>query len=481
MLVDHSPAFNQANAHYKPDTDLALWLMVQPTRFNVIVRPGISLAQLRFFSGPGARLTAEELLEEQKRNPFMYEPDSHGELHRAQPVITDDGAQIDLDLKGVHSKGIVGLRARHNPEAIDLAREKHYAAADFFEPMKADKDEVIVEPDESYIFASRQHVRMPPHLNATLARFSPLGMYGPLEFSDLADQSFDGNLTFQTSPNEATPVVLRHGMPVTSLIFHHTTPSDKQYGKDIGSNYQGTKGLRTPKYFGPFNFDHAARNHQKLERVVLTQEAGLLTRHRVNREGFEPIDTERARALLQDVESGFWHSRYDCEGDERVLQPIPYLLFFDQQGDVFSYVRAADIKDFGDERLFGKHSIGVGGHVGKVDEPSSGRPSIVLNCINREFKEEVKVNGRFSEPLLAGTMMAYESPVDRVHFGLVYVIRTTGPVEPNESALASGAMRTIAGISRDPDYSKKYENWSRLLVPHLGQLENNSRAFYQNS
>ena len=44
----------------------------------------------------------------------------------------------------------------------------------------------------------------------------------------------------------------------------------------------------------------------------------------------------------------------DCESDEEVLQVIPYVLLFDESKKIFTYIRASDIKDYGDERLFGK-------------------------------------------------------------------------------------------------------------------------------
>ena len=128
-------------------------------------------------------------------------------------------------------------------------------------------------------------------------------------------------------------------------------------------------------------------------------DAQELMKFRSGQEGFEFIAAEKVGELFKRMDQGFFQSRYDCENDELVLQPIPYILLFNSQREVFSYVRAENITDYGDTRLFGKHSLGLGGHINREDAPN-----YVLNCLLREFKEEVKISESNSEPLLLGTL-----------------------------------------------------------------------------
>ena len=41
--------------------------------------------------------------------------------------------------------------------------------------------------------------------------------------------------------------------------------------------------------------------------------------------------------LFETVNNGFFQSRYDCENDDLVLQPIPYVIVFGPKKTVFSY------------------------------------------------------------------------------------------------------------------------------------------------
>lgn len=253
-------------------------------------------------------------------------------------------------------------------------------------------------------------------------------------------------------------------MPISKLrIFRTAENPDKIYSKEIGSSYQNQVGPYPSNNFTEFDYKYATRNYKKLDRLVLTQESDILLKHRRTKEGFEFIQEDDIKRLEKDIESGFFHSRYDCETDELVLQPIPYAILFGEDETIFTYVRAKEIRDYGDERLFGKHSIGAGGHIVKTDGPD-----FLKGCIEREvLREEVKIEGRYTKPQLVGTLMAYEQPVDRVHFGLVYAIHTNGNVRPNEAALISGKMVKINNILEDKSLDKKFETWSRILMPSL--------------
>ncbi len=466
LLSDYNNAFDQVTA--PPDSrELQLWLLVQPRPFNLLLWPGIALNQLRFYTGPVAPLNPAELTEECARNPLLHYRNERGQLVPAPHRITD-GLQLHLDLEGKATDGVIGLRARHTPSPIDMRLKGAYEPNDFFEPILRHKNGITVRNGEHYLFASKEVLQIPPHLNVIMEDHSYLGIRGPLHFAGFVDNGFRGDLVLEVSPEESTSVVMEDGMPISALQVRRTDVPEKKYGPKIGSNYQEQVGPRPAKYFKPFDYVYAARNYKKLSRTVLVHDAKILGGFRKHEEGFEQITPECAARLLHEIQhNGFFHSRYDCETDEAVLQCIPYVLIFGQNQQIFSYVRARNIEDYGDERLFGKHSIGVGGHVIPTDEPL-----YIERCINRELEEEVFVTGQLSKPLLVGTLMQYNMPVDRVHFGLVYATRTTGTVGPKESSIISGHIKSIDELLHDPKGEKKYETWSRVLLPHLREIHN---------
>jgi dCTP deaminase len=464
MIADYNHSFDEIHYQYRTDEPLQTWSLVQPTAFNVIVHPGLSLNQLRFFSGLNVSLNQQEIIEEFERKSLLYSKKEGREVP-ALPVITNDGLQIKLDLSGEHTEGIVALRARRNPTPIDLSKTEFYDAEEFFEPVENRKGKVRLYGGERYLIASKGILHIPPHLSSELRRHYGTGMRGTWDEAGFIDPGFKGDLVFEVGIGEAGGITLNQDdeRRVSALEFFRTNQKpDKLYGeKETGSHYQKQLGPRISKHFKAFDYERAARNYRKLDRDVLVHDARILNRFRKTKSGFEPIEPEVAERLGKEVEErGFFHSRYDCETDEDVLQVIPYVLLFDQSRKVFTYIRAVSIQDYGDERLFGKHSIGFGGHITRDDGPN-----YLERCLEREvMEEEVRIEGGYSPPKLVGTLMAYDTPVDRVHFGLIYVTHVKGTVRANEASITSVGMKSFNELVQNP---KLLETWSRIVVPHL--------------
>jgi len=471
FLADYNPGFDEINR--LSDREIDLWLLVQPLPFNLVLWPGITLNQLRFFSGD-ARLSDDELRGEFLRNPLLYEKKDGEEI----PIDISkegisDGLRLNLDAHGVSTHGVFGLRARKNPDPIDLAKTDFYTAEDYFEPVIFKEDgRKLFRRGESYLVASNEILSVPPHLSAELRRHSKEGIEGRTHDAGFVDQGFKGDMVLELTSEEETEVLAEHEMPLSSLEFFRTSETpDKLYGQVSRSNYQLQQGPRISKHFKPFDFETAARNHEKLSRIVLVEDAGLLRSFRSFPDGFEPISQSGGEKLLSVLRNGFFHSRYDCEDDELVLQPIPYTVVFDSGGGVFSYIRTVDKKDYGDTRLLGKHSIGLGGHVTREDGPD-----YIPRCLEREVtEEEVRFSGRLSEPKLVGTLFAKDKPVDRVHFGLIYTIHTDGEVTPNEKSIAYSEFVPLKEV-RVNFKGAETETWSRVLIPHIRSIYELSRA-----
>ncbi len=459
FLVDYNPAFDEVYRFTERDSDM--WLLVQPIPFNLVLQPGLALNQLRFFSGD-ARLSDNELKIEFRKNPLLYEKKDGTEVPVAlKEGVVSDGLRITLDAIGADTHGVFGLRARRNPDPIDLSKTKAYVAEDYFEPVIAGGRNSL-KRGENYLVASNEVMYVPPHLSAELRRHAREGIEGRTHDAGFADPGFRGPIVLEVTPDEETEVTAEHGMPMSVLDFFRTNEfPDKVYGEEIGSNYQEQRGPGVSKHFIPFDYETAARNHEKLSRRVLVQDARILRGFRQLPEGFEPINEKKGKRLIQTLEQGFFHSRYDCEDDELVLQAIPYTIVFNN-GNVFSYIRTEDKKEYGDKRLLGKHSIGLGGHATVEDAPN-----YIPNCLEREVtREEVRFLGERTAPILVGTLFATDRPVDRVHFGLIYTIRTNGRVIPNEKSIAYSQFVPIDEVT--PDFrGAETETWSRILIPHL--------------
>ncbi|HLC72801.1 MAG TPA: 2'-deoxycytidine 5'-triphosphate deaminase [Candidatus Nanoarchaeia archaeon] len=468
-LTDYVPTLDEAFlSSDQPRSPLQSWLLVQPLKFDVVVVPGLSLHQLRIFTGHGARLDALELYKELQHRPLLYVRNTEGELCPVAHEIRETGIALHLDLRGKNTSGIVALRARPNATPIDLTQSAKHNPEDYFEPLKSANGTLTIRPGSYYLLASREVFSVPPNRNVELGVHSDASFRGPRHFAGFVDNGFTGDLVLELRIDEPTLVDLRDGDPIGELHVFRTAVPDKLYGADIKSNYQSQEGPRIAKYFTPFDHALSARDFSKLERQVMTYDSRALRQLLPNVQGFTFLEERQGTNLLSTLGKHLlWHSRYDCENDELLRQPIPYLVLFGSDGKtVFSYQRALDRKDYGETRLQSRHSLGIGGHV----IPSDG-PDYFGSCLQRELQEELNITGTISEPRLTGVILDDRDAVGRVHLGLVYVARLSPctQVSPKETALLHGEMNSLAVLAQTTD-STQYEGWSKELIPHLAQL-----------
>lgn len=460
LLTDYNVGFDEINPVYRTGEFLNCWLLVQPLALNAILHPGISLNQLRFFNGMDAQLSSREVQDELRKDNLLYLRDEET-FTPSDLVLSQEGIQVHLDLTGKHTEGIVGLRARHNPNPIDLGRIGEYEAEDFFEPILRENGIVEIRKGEHYLFASREVLRIPRHLNVELKSSSHIGLRGDIHFAGFIDPGFAGDLVLEIRSHEIETLALTEDfIPISTIDLYRNGSPDKVYGEGIGSHYQGQLGPKVAKYFRKFDYAFAARNNDKLKRSVLTQDATVLMGYREISSGFEPIAKVDVEQLMKDIQDGFFHVRYDCESDEDVLQIVPYCLVFDRNNRVFTYIRG----DYEETWLIGRHSIGVGGHIILDDAPD-----YVRNGLERKLNDEVEIVGRKSDPILLGTLMAYDVPVDRRHFCLVYSLYCDD-VKPRSASMHSGKFISIDELMQDLKIDQKYETWSRILIPKLPTL-----------
>jgi deoxycytidine triphosphate deaminase/predicted NUDIX family phosphoesterase len=460
LIADYNPYVDEISTEHSGD--LQLWLIYQPLPISMIIHPGSTLNQLRFFNGD-AKMSPEEIVKIEK--PFLFDKD--GNPIRLTEKDVYDGITLHLDLEGEATYGIAALRAKNNPDPIDLSRKGFYNPEPYFEPIK--KGELIVKRGEHYLFPSKEVLKIPRKFSAELRRQSHIGIEGRSHDAGFIDNGFTGDLVFEFSPDEEARTILIDGRPLSRMdLFRVSKIPDKKYGKEIGSNYQNQMGPRTSKHFKPFGFKSAARNLLYAKKT-LVQEANVLLRHRKSDEGFEFMDEDSAKRLVNDSERGWFMSRYDCENDSLILQPIPYLLIFNNNRMIFTYLRTSEEEDYGETKLFGKISFGVGGHINIEDAPN-----FIEKGLARKITDEVEIRGSYSEPRFVGTLFSRKQPVDTTHFGLVYAMHTDGSIKAVKKSIIKSSMfpiqnsETLSTMERE--YQAEAETWTRILVPYLSKI-----------
>jgi dCTP deaminase len=214
LLTDFSPAFDDVGEGYTGP----LYIEIAPQTFSVLVRSGTRLNQLRLKQGDPPKLN-----------------------------ITSVG--VDL------TERLAGFRARRHAGVIDLDLEDGHDPRDFWEPLEPRHGELLLDPGEFYILASKQAVEIPVMQAAEMTPIDPsvgefrvhyAGFFDPgFGTEEAAGQGSRGVLEVRS---HETPFLLEDGQTVARLVFEPLTERpERLYGQD-GSHYQ-RQGLKLSKHF----------------------------------------------------------------------------------------------------------------------------------------------------------------------------------------------------------------------------------------
>lgn len=180
--------------------------------------------------------------------------------------------------------------------------------------------------------------------------------------------------------------------------------------------------------------------------------------------GLDVRDADATAAVLARIRSrGFFVERRHAETDASLKQIIPYCVVA-RGSEVFLTRRT---NKGGDARLFGKRSIGVGGHINPADSYVGDGADVLELGLRREIEEELSIVGPWTARA-AGFLNDDSTDVGSVHFGLVHVVTVTGEVRVRETDTLSGGFVAAEELRRlCRDERETFETWSALLVDRL--------------
>ena len=153
---------------------------------------------------------------------------------------------------------------------------------------------------------------------------------------------------------------------------------------------------------------------------------------------------------------GLFLPRAAMETDPTYKQIIPYMIFVHQRR-LFVMQRSAQA---GEQRLAGKYTIGIGGHVCAEDLDLDG----IVGWGMREFEEEVAYNGVIARATVFGLVNDDRDAVGQVHLGVVIILRGESEHIAVRSELISGFL-----MDREECFTHfdRMETWSQFVVLQL--------------
>ena len=132
LLSDHGARFDDVDDGYEG----RIYMEIAPQTFSVLVRTGTRLNQLRLKAGAPERLRTES---------------------------------VGVDLTGE----IAGFRGRRHAGVVDLDHEDGHDPRDFWEPLRPKDGQLLLDPGEFYILASKQAVEIPVMEAAEMTPIDP--------------------------------------------------------------------------------------------------------------------------------------------------------------------------------------------------------------------------------------------------------------------------------------------------------------------
>ncbi len=195
-----------------------LFLEIAPQTFSVLARAGTRLNQLRMRRGEPNRLRT-----------------------------TSVGVDLTLET--------VGYRARRHAGIIDLDKVGAHDPRDYWEPLSARHGELVLDPGEFYILASKESIEIPAGEAAEMTPIDPSVGEFRVHYAGFFDPGFgtpeahgQGSRGVLEVRSHETPFLLEDGQTVARLVYEPLSERPNRLYGDSGSHYQ-SQGLKLSKHF----------------------------------------------------------------------------------------------------------------------------------------------------------------------------------------------------------------------------------------
>jgi dCTP deaminase len=242
LITDHGTQFDRVPEQYRGP----LYAEVSPRTFSILVRKGSRLSQLRIRRG----------------SPPVSDPQmralqrEHGLVGALTEHDIENGVPVTVDVAGHRTNGLIGYRAKSHAGLIDVDRLRHYDVADFWDEVRAPRrGGLVLDPEDFYILASREPVKVPDTHAAEMIAYDTLvgefrvhyaGFFDP--GFGMADASGAGARAVLEVRSFEVPFVIEDNQVVGRLMYERLTARPAKLYGSAANSYQG-QGIALSKHF----------------------------------------------------------------------------------------------------------------------------------------------------------------------------------------------------------------------------------------
>lgn len=245
LIADRATAFDRiALGHRGP-----LYLEMAPLTFSIVVRKGSRLTQVRFSRGKGT-VPMNRIQQDYDEGRLVKSKGDRLPLRAGLVPVT-------VDLLGAGKGSVIGYKAKHGTNTIDIDKVGHYDPKEYWERIESNGGRLYLEKGGFYILATCEEVGVPPQLAAEMVPFDPNSGEFRIHYAGFFDPGFgwaegraSGSKAVLEVRAHGVPFILEHGQHVGWLRYSPIAGGkpDRLYGEGGRSNYQG-QGVALAKHF----------------------------------------------------------------------------------------------------------------------------------------------------------------------------------------------------------------------------------------
>ena len=215
-----------------------IFLEVIPHSFNILVKEGDCLNQVRFKDVSDNWLTNRELqyIHEYTDGILLDKKDKKLSIDN---LVENDSLALTLELPRKNA----GYEARKNSPPVDLSK-RNLPFSEYFEEVRVSNDGIIIDGNSFYLLCSSEIVKIPEDHCAEMVDIRTyMGEYRA-HYAGFFDPGFNGQAVLEVRNYSPVPFILKRNKQITSLVFNKVKSKQKYHG-----SYQEQRGIKAAKFF----------------------------------------------------------------------------------------------------------------------------------------------------------------------------------------------------------------------------------------